>query len=270
MHSGHWEAELAADSLDRGQADRRHEVQQNAYPAEGHQTALHEQRHVHLPPGIPKDIVGKPRWRTPVHNLTVHGLRRVPAHPDLPVIHALIVSRTASGFRRCWEIAMDPLSSTRQRLAFPGCACRKPHPHHATRRYSLISHRRTRVYVCGTGRGRQVAAAVSEGRPRTGSGAAGADCDGSRTGAGSAADDPGSRRGHGPRTHGGIPRSSVQRPRSSEASGRCSARSGCRRPGVIAPEVAYVRATISIGIRNGQSRGIRLVCQALCPGLRRG
>lgn len=129
MHSGHWEAELAADFLDRGHANRRHEVQQNAYPAEGHQTALRGQRHVHLPPGIPKDIVGKPRWRTPVHNLAVHGLRRVPAYPDLPVIHALIVSSDGKRFRRRWEIAMDPLSSTRR--AAPRVS--RPHPALRTR-----------------------------------------------------------------------------------------------------------------------------------------
>jgi hypothetical protein len=59
----------------------------------------------------------------------------------------------------------------------------------------LSGRRPELVFGRGTGRGRPVRVAVSAARRRAGSGAAGADCGGSRTGAGSAADGPGSRRG---------------------------------------------------------------------------
>src|SRR6266702_5699724 len=73
------------------------------------------------------------------------------------------------------------------------CACREPRPRHATRRYSLIMppmraclRTRYRLRSTGSGSGFSRAAALR-------SGAAGAGCGGSRTGAGPAADGPGSR-----------------------------------------------------------------------------
>ena len=71
-------------------------------------------------------------------------------------------------------------------------------------------HRREPVFGGGTGRGRPVRVAVSAARRRAGSGAAGGDCGGSGTRAGSAADGPVSRSGLGSRSSGRHP--PIQRP----------------------------------------------------------
>ena len=70
--------------------------------------------------------------------------------------------------------------------------------------------------------------AVSAEQPSTASGAAGADCGGSRTRAGSAADGSDSRSGCDREARAGIRRSSVRLSRSCAASARCSARSRSR------------------------------------------
>jgi len=112
----------------------------------------------------------------------------------------------AIGWRWCWpqRFRGGARLVTDRVVPIFGCACREPCPRHATRRYSLImplmrACLRTWYRSRSTG-----SVAVSAARRSSGSGAAGADCGGSRTRAGSAADGLDSRSRCGPGARVGI------------------------------------------------------------------